>query len=129
MHRGKYVEKAIRNSGISISKVAQKLGTTRQNMYNYFNNEKLDIEIINSIAEVIKEPEMAEKLLQMIMAPEEDTSSVVAEAHPEYDNEWEERFHNLEEQFTKVNSMFTQLLKENARIMKSLTELRETLVK
>jgi len=52
-HRGEIVEKAIRESGYSITKLAQKLGKSRRWMYLAFENSDLTIEIILEVGQII----------------------------------------------------------------------------
>ena len=53
-HRGEIVEKAVRESGYSITRLAQKLGVSRRHIYNIFESNKVDWEIILRIGDIIK---------------------------------------------------------------------------
>lgn len=53
IHRGEIIEQAVRNSGLAISKIAQKLGKSRRWMYLMFDNPKVDYETILKIGAII----------------------------------------------------------------------------
>lgn len=52
-HRGEIVEKAIRQSGYPITKLAKKLGKTARWMYYQFDNHNMPIDYILQIGEFI----------------------------------------------------------------------------
>jgi len=53
LHRGEIIEKAIRESGYSITIVAQRLGKSRRWMYLLFENPSVSIELILQIGKII----------------------------------------------------------------------------
>ena len=53
IHRGEIIEKAIRESGYSITTVAQRLGKSRRWMYLLFENPVVSIELILQIGKII----------------------------------------------------------------------------
>lgn len=53
LHRGEVIEKAIRESGYSITTVAQRLGKSRRWMYLLFENPGVSIELILQIGKII----------------------------------------------------------------------------
>ncbi|MFN5711868.1 MAG: hypothetical protein ACK46S_07575 [Bacteroidota bacterium] len=52
-HKGKIVEKAVRESGISITKICKKLGKTTRWMYYTFENPDVPLDHIFQIGKVI----------------------------------------------------------------------------
>jgi hypothetical protein len=52
-HKGAIVEKAVRESGFPISRIAKKLGKTARWMYFLFNNPNAPLHHIVAIGEVI----------------------------------------------------------------------------
>jgi predicted transcriptional regulator len=52
-HRGEIVEKIVRESGYSITKLATKLGKSRRWMYLAFENRNLSIDVILQIGSII----------------------------------------------------------------------------
>lgn len=53
LHRGEIIEKAIRESGYSITTVAQRLGKSRRWMYLLFENPAVSIDLILQIGKII----------------------------------------------------------------------------
>ena len=52
-HRGEIVEDAIRRSGFSIKKLAERLGISRNTLYNRFRDPELSYEFINAVSNII----------------------------------------------------------------------------
>lgn len=52
-HKGEIVEKAIRQSGYSITKLAEKLGKSRRWMYLVFDNANVSSDVIIKIGKLI----------------------------------------------------------------------------
>lgn len=52
-HKGELVEKAVRESGFSITKLATRLGKSRRWVYDAFENRNLSIDVILEIGKVI----------------------------------------------------------------------------
>jgi hypothetical protein len=52
-HKGKIVEKAVRESGISITKICKKLGKTTRWMYYTFENPDVSLDHIVKIGKII----------------------------------------------------------------------------
>jgi predicted transcriptional regulator len=52
-HKGEIVEKAIRESGYSITKVVEKLGKSRRWIYHLFQNPNAPIDFILEIGKII----------------------------------------------------------------------------
>ena len=53
IHRGEIVEHVIRESGYSITNIAQKLGKSRRWMYLLFDNPNIPIDLILQIGKII----------------------------------------------------------------------------
>lgn len=53
-HRGKIIEAAVRESGISISKLCELMGKSRRWMYLVFENEKVPLDYVFKIGQIIK---------------------------------------------------------------------------
>ncbi len=52
-HRGEIIEKAVRESGISITTLAKRLNCSRRHIYNIFNEITVDIDTILQIGKII----------------------------------------------------------------------------
>ncbi len=53
VHRGEVVEKAVRQSGYSITKLANRMGKSRRHVYNIFENPNVPIDTILEIGKII----------------------------------------------------------------------------
>lgn len=53
VHRGEIVEKVVRDSGYPIAKIAKRLGKSRRHVYNIFDNNKLNWDIVQQIGHII----------------------------------------------------------------------------
>ena len=52
-HQGEILQQAIKNSGISITRIVEELGVTRQTIYRKFKEDTLDANFINSVGQII----------------------------------------------------------------------------
>ena len=52
-HRGEILEKAVRESGFSISKLAQRINKSRQHIYNLFHNPDVNPDVLVEIGKII----------------------------------------------------------------------------
>jgi predicted transcriptional regulator len=82
LHHGLIVEKVVRRSGMSLSHLARLLNVNRRSIYNWFNQQRLSIDLILSIEKAIgydfsnEIPEYS-KYRVSIMKPVEDNQSEV----------------------------------------------------
>ncbi|RAK63257.1 helix-turn-helix domain-containing protein [Hymenobacter edaphi] len=53
-HQGEILQEAIKNSGISISRIVQELGITRPTIYRKFKETTLDYSFVKRVGEVIQ---------------------------------------------------------------------------
>jgi plasmid maintenance system antidote protein VapI len=52
-HQGEIVQEAIKNSGISITRIVEELGITRPTIYRKFKDDTLDANLVKRIGEII----------------------------------------------------------------------------
>ena len=52
-HQGETVQEAIKNSGISITRIVEELGITRPTIYRKFKDDTLDAKFVRRIGEII----------------------------------------------------------------------------
>ncbi|WP_133271165.1 helix-turn-helix domain-containing protein [Hymenobacter radiodurans] len=52
-HQGKILQDAIKNSGISITRIVEELGITRPTIYRKFKEETLDYGFVKQVGEII----------------------------------------------------------------------------
>lgn len=53
IHRGEIIEKAVRQSGMSIAEVARRLGKSRRHVYNLFEDPNISLDVILQISKII----------------------------------------------------------------------------
>jgi transcriptional regulator with XRE-family HTH domain len=92
IHKGEVIEKAVRASGMSISKVAEKMGKSRRWMYLLFENPNVSTDVILELSKVLHYP--FHELLQI---------SEVSEPRPSYGTEkdaefWKQKYYSLLEE-------------------------------
>ncbi|MEX1191131.1 MAG: hypothetical protein WED10_07440 [Brumimicrobium sp.] len=52
-HRGEIIEAAVRQSGISISELARRIGKSRRHLYNIFEHPQVSIDVVLQIGKAI----------------------------------------------------------------------------
>lgn len=52
-HQGEILQEAIKNSGISITRIVEELGITRPTIYRKFKDETVDASFVNSVGRII----------------------------------------------------------------------------
>ena len=52
-HQGEIMQEAIKNSGISITRIVEELGITRPTIYRKFKDDTLDAKFVRRIGEII----------------------------------------------------------------------------
>ena len=53
LHQGEILQEAIKNSGISITRIVEELGITRPTIYRKFKDETLDAKFVNNVGQII----------------------------------------------------------------------------
>ena len=102
-HRGEIVEKAVRESGMSISALAIKLGKSRRHVYNLFQYHNLDWETIAQIGEIInidfsqKFPELKTLQNSTSSTTPKDIKSCIEQLHY-----WKDKYIALLEEHNKL---------------------------
>ena len=59
-HQGEILQEAIKNSGISITRIVEELGITRPTIYRKFKDETVDYNFVKRIGEIINHDFSAE---------------------------------------------------------------------
>lgn len=52
-HQGEILQEAIKNSGISITRIVEELGITRPTIYRKFKEDTLDVNFVKSVGQII----------------------------------------------------------------------------
>ena len=94
IHRGEILEKTLRKSGYSLTKLAGKLGISRNTLYNRFENANLSYHFIMEVGRIIYYdftldfPEMKEKIeltnANPVLQHGEDQSAALGRAEGKY---------------------------------------------
>lgn len=102
-HRGEIVEKAVRQSGYPLTKLAERLGKSRRWIYNAFENAQLPIDYILRIGKIIHYDfsEEIEELKGKSLAVEETfmQSYTPLKKDAEY---WRTKYYDLLEKYNRL---------------------------
>ncbi|MGI4821722.1 MAG: helix-turn-helix domain-containing protein [Janthinobacterium lividum] len=52
-HQGEILQEAIKNSGISITRIVEELGITRPTIYRKFKDDTLDVNFVKNVGQII----------------------------------------------------------------------------
>jgi hypothetical protein len=100
LHRGEIIEKVIRESGYSITTIAQKLGKSRRWMYLLFDNPTVHIDLILQIGKIIYH-DFSLEFPEIIK-----NQSILNEPSVSYqktdDNFWKEKYFTLLEEYNSL---------------------------
>ena len=78
-HQGEIVQEAIKNSGISITRIVEELGITRPTIYRKFKEDTLDAKLVRKIGEII-----GHDFTQDFTLPEQSSLPFVTQAPQSY---------------------------------------------
>lgn len=113
-HKGQIVERAVRQSGYSITKLAHKLGVSRNTLYNRFGNPNLGYRFIIDVGNVIHYDftlDFPEVKAEVEVAGEKAISSMDRGAAELLKTEG--KYISLLERYTKLLSILVKLANEN----------------
>jgi len=111
-HLGEILEKAIRQSEYPISKIAKKIGYTRQHMYNLFNQNKIDLALIDEIGKIINH-DFSDEIKSLKKYGGHNINNINLNEKPEsYDSIYKEKYLRLLEEFNVLLKEHTKLLKK-----------------
>jgi hypothetical protein len=106
-HLGKILEAAIRKSEYPISKLAKRVGYTRQHMYNLFQQESVDLSLMVEIGKIIHH-DFSNEVKELASYKHHETGSLVAEPRMEYE---------------VLEGKYIELLEEHNRLLKEFNDL------
>lgn len=107
-HLGEVLEKAIRQSGYPITKIAKQIGYTRQHMYNLFHQQKIDLRLFDEIGKIIH-VDFSENIKQyrkFNTFHSESESTILAS-----ENIYKEKYLSLLEEHKELLKEYNKLLK------------------
>ena len=113
VHRGEKLEKAIRESGISISSIARRLGKSRKHMYNLFLNPQISIDVMLEVGKIIH----YDFLKDLEYFSKTDTSAIRAAESDEKEYDSVEYWKN---KYLKLLEKYNKLLEDQAKQKKTL---------
>lgn len=130
IHRGQIVEKIVRKSGYSLTKLAAKLKISRNTLYNRFENANLGYRFIMEVGNIIHYdftldfPEMKKE--PSLMGDNESLTPIREDKSAEL---WriESKYVNLLEKYNKLLAILVKVSNENElhELKKELLELIE----
>lgn len=109
VHRGKIAEKAVRESGVSLTSLAERLSVSRRTLYNYFLQPDLSIHTLLAIGKNIHVDfsKMLPKETYVIPSPHQfEVRDSLPEKDPSF---WKEKYYSLLE---KHNELLLEHLKK-----------------
>jgi len=105
IHRGELIEKAIRESGYSITAVAQRLGKSRRWMYFLFENPNVPLDLVLQIGKILYY----------------DFSEVIPEISPRKNSVADSHEHsNRADEIAFWKNKYYQLVDEHLEVVKQL---------
>ena len=112
-HRGEILEKTIRQSGVSVTEVARRLGIARKTLYNYFEEELLSWDKIIEIYKAFDWDVYQD-------FPEAPGTMEMQEPEADYGNQ---KLHECEEELKNLYRKYIKVLEENSQLKDRLRKL------
>ncbi|WP_338410675.1 hypothetical protein [uncultured Flavobacterium sp.] len=99
-HRGQIIQRAIYNSGLSITKLAKKLNKSRGWVYLMFENENVNFATVLEIGKIIHH-DFSDEIEDLIIF-KSNTSDRFENTNNQSDISWEEKYIILLEKYIKL---------------------------
>ena len=111
-HRGELVQKAIKESGYSVTSLAKKLRHSRRWMYHVFENPNLPLELIAEIGRIIHYDfsDEIKELRKYSVAPE---TNLVKESRASY-GDYQKEAENWKNKYLRLLEKYNNLLASQA---------------
>ncbi len=109
-HIGNILENAIRKSEYPISKLAKRIGYTRQHMYNIFQQAKVDLLLLEEIGKVINY-DFTDDVREL-----KKYSAAIKDGYG--GKEISPGYENLEKKYITLLEEYNKLLKEHSELLK-----------
>jgi predicted transcriptional regulator len=102
VHRGKIAEKAVRESGVSLTSLAERLSVSRRTLYNYFLQTDLSIHTMLAIGKIIHVD--FSKLLskEIYVIPPSQQFEVHDSQLDKEPSFWKEKYYSLLEKYNEL---------------------------
>jgi len=109
-HKGESVERAIRQSGYSITNLAVKLGKSRRWMYHVFENPNVPVELILKIGKIIHY-DFSGEIKELKNYSEKGNDTLISEPAKNY-NEQKMETENWKNKYLELLEKYNELLTE-----------------
>lgn len=106
-HRGEILEKVVRNSKISLTRIAEAIGYNRTSIYNHFKEPDLDFGILFKYGRALEHdftvefPEMSSYMALFTEPPKDKKALSLGEAQAQIDY-WRDKYINLLEKYNEL---------------------------
>lgn len=99
-HKGQILEKAVRESGIPLTKITKRINKSRRWIYNAFENPNLSIDYIIEIGEIIHY-DFSDALIELkkFNSSSLKKAGLLNEEYPEY---WKNKYLDLLEKYNEI---------------------------
>ena len=98
MHKGQVIQKAVKQSGISITQLAKKIRKSRQSIYNIFESQNVPIDLILAIGKAIHY-DFSKDFKQLKTYSTKVDPMVAEEDNVEY---WKQKYISLLEEYNQL---------------------------
>ena len=97
-HKGEIVERAVRQSGIPLTKIVHRLGRSRKWIYNAFENPQLSIDYILEIGKIIHH-DFSDEIKELLSTTMCEKETITFKENAEY---WKTKYLNLLEEYNEL---------------------------
>lgn len=114
VHRGEIVEKVVRDSGYPIAKIAKRLGKSRRHVYNIFDNNRLNWDVIMQIGHIINH-DFAKEFVELRNTTFVKAASVpliVQEANGPYVSKHRKEMDEYKTELEEIRAKYIELLEK-----------------
>jgi len=98
MHKGQVIKRVVKESGISITQLAAKLGKSRQWLYNVFDSDQVSFDAILEIGKVLHY-DFSSDFKQLKKYVISEPSNIAEEESVNY---WKQKYIDLLEEYNKL---------------------------
>ena len=98
MHKGQVIEKAVRETGISITQLAKKVNKSRQWVYNVFNSQQVPLDVVLEIGKAIHY-DFSKDFKQLKTYATANDLNVLEENNTDY---WKQKYIQLLEEYNQL---------------------------
>jgi transcriptional regulator with XRE-family HTH domain len=98
MHKGQVIQKAVKESGVSITQLAKKLGKSRQWLYNVFESTQVSVDTIFAIGKAIHY-DFSKDFKQLKNYSTKTNLSIAEDDNADY---WKQKYISLLEEYNQL---------------------------